>query len=114
MARMQHSAPSATSTNGAQRRRGELLRTLGSAVRARRTEKKLTMRQLGEAAGVSERFLVQLETGEGNISGARLEDVAEALGTTAARLLAAAEEQPRVQADGPAPVVALLGLRGAG
>jgi XRE family transcriptional regulator, aerobic/anaerobic benzoate catabolism transcriptional regulator len=72
------------------------------------------MRQLGEAAGVSERFLVQLETGEGNISVARLEDVAEALGTTAARLLASASEQPRVPPSRPAPVVALLGLRGAG
>jgi XRE family aerobic/anaerobic benzoate catabolism transcriptional regulator len=111
---MQHSAPHASAPGSAQQRRAELLRGLGSAVRARRAEKKLTMRQLGAAAGVSERFLVQLETGEGNISVARLEDVAEALGTTAARLLAAAEDQPRVQADGPAPVVALLGLRGAG
>jgi XRE family aerobic/anaerobic benzoate catabolism transcriptional regulator len=72
------------------------------------------MRKLGEAAGVSERFLVQLETGEGNISVARLEDVAEALGTTAARLLADASEQPRVPSEHPAPILALLGLRGAG
>jgi XRE family aerobic/anaerobic benzoate catabolism transcriptional regulator len=75
------------------------------------------MRELGERAGVSERFLAQLETGEGNISVARLEDVAEALGTTAARLLTAAAEQPRGEARGArrsAPIVALLGLRGAG
>jgi XRE family aerobic/anaerobic benzoate catabolism transcriptional regulator len=58
---------------------------------------------------VSERFLVQLETGEGNISVARLQDVAEALDTTAASLLAAGEKvQP------PRGIVALLGLRGAG
>jgi XRE family aerobic/anaerobic benzoate catabolism transcriptional regulator len=111
---MQHSAHAATSANGAQRRRADLLRTLGSAVRARRTEKGLTLRELGEAAGVSERFLVQLETGEGNISVARLEDVAEALGTTAARLLAAARDQPGVERARRLPVVALLGLRGAG
>jgi XRE family aerobic/anaerobic benzoate catabolism transcriptional regulator len=101
------------SANGAQRR-AELLRTLGSTVRARRTEKSLTLRELGEAAGVSQRFLVQLETGEGNISVARLEDVAEALGTTAAQLLTAAGEQPSVERSRRLPVVALLGLRGAG
>ena len=68
------------------------------------------MQTLGGRAGVSERFLAQLETGEGNISVARLQDVAEALGTTAAELLA------RTATRSPAPrkVVALLGLRGAG
>jgi XRE family aerobic/anaerobic benzoate catabolism transcriptional regulator len=72
------------------------------------------MRELGERAGVSERFLVQLETGDANISVARLEDVAEALGSTAAKLLTSASEQPRGATPQPLPVVALLGLRGAG
>ena len=67
-----------------------LLRTLGAAVRARRNELGLTMRALAKKAAVSERFLVQLENGEGNISVARLEDVAEALATTGAQLLATA------------------------
>jgi XRE family aerobic/anaerobic benzoate catabolism transcriptional regulator len=90
-------------------RRAELLRALGRAVRRRRNDLGLTMKALAAAAGVSERFLAQLETGEGNISVARLQDVAEALATSASALLA------RVDA-GPAPhrVVALLGLRGAG
>ena len=68
------------------------------------------MRALGERAGVSERFLAQLEGGEGNISVARLQDVAEALGTNAATLLS---EHP---AGKPATskIVSLLGLRGAG
>ena len=56
------------------------------------------MKQLGERAGVSERFLAQLETGEGNISVARLEDVAEALATTAAKLLSDAGSRPRREA----------------
>lgn len=78
-------------------------------MRAKRTEKGLTLRALAGRASVSERFLVQLETGEGNISVARLQDVAEALDTTAAMLLAAGEKvQP------PRSIVALLGLRGAG
>jgi len=89
-----------------------LLRTLGAAVRARRNELGLTMRALAKKAAVSERFLVQLENGEGNISVARLEDVAEALATTGAQLLATASEA------GTAPatpgILALVGLRGAG
>jgi len=91
-------------------RRTELLRGLGHAVRARRTELGLTMRTLAERAGVSERFLSQLESGEGNISVARLQDVAEALGTTASHLL-----EPEASARvAPHRVIALLGLRGAG
>jgi XRE family aerobic/anaerobic benzoate catabolism transcriptional regulator len=91
-------------------KRSKLLRGLGGAVRARRTERGLTLKALAKIAHVSERFLVQLETGEGNISVVRLADVAEALGTTAAELLASGAERP-------APIegtVALLGLRGAG
>jgi XRE family aerobic/anaerobic benzoate catabolism transcriptional regulator len=67
------------------------------------------MRVLGTRAGVSERFLAQLEAGDGNISVARLQDVAEVLGTTAAELLAA-----RSSAPAPKKVVALIGVRGAG
>jgi XRE family aerobic/anaerobic benzoate catabolism transcriptional regulator len=99
---MNYTAPSGSS------RRAALLEALGSAVRSRREERGLARRVLAEKAGVSERFLVQLETGEGNISVARLQDVAEALGTTAAELLSAA---PALPARG---VVTLLGLRGAG
>lgn len=96
---------------GRSRRQG-LLRDLGAAVRARRNELGLTMRVLAGAAGVSERFLVQLEAGEGNISVARLEDVGEALGTTAAELLARAARSAVVV---PArPILAFVGLRGAG
>jgi XRE family aerobic/anaerobic benzoate catabolism transcriptional regulator len=93
-----------------ERPRARLLKGLGAAVRARRTELGLTMRALAQLASVSERFLVQLEAGEGNISVARLEDVAEALGTTGAALLASATER---RADAR-KAIALVGLRGAG
>jgi XRE family aerobic/anaerobic benzoate catabolism transcriptional regulator len=89
--------------------RDDLLRSLGATVRARRTDLGMTMRELARRADVSERFLAQLETGEGNISVARLQDVATALGTSAAELLAA-----RIAAAAPRRVVSLLGLRGAG
>lgn len=95
--------------NAAGPRRGALLSGLGAAVRARRGALALTMRALAKKAGVSERFLAQLEAGEGNISVARLEDVAEALGTTGAELLAEAT-RPKTAI----PILALVGLRGAG
>lgn len=98
-------------------RRSELLTRLGAAVRASRTERGLTLRQLAKDASVSERFLVQLEAGEGNISVARLEDVAEALGTTGADLLARASHAASTAlgvAQSTPPILALVGLRGAG
>jgi len=93
--------------------RERLLRDLGAAVRARRTELGLTMRVLAKKAGVSERFLVQLEAGEGNISVARLEDIAEGLGSTGAELLATASRGLKAATDARS-IVALVGLRGAG
>ena len=85
----------------------EVLRELGARTRALRVQRGWTLRQTAERAGLSARFLVQLESGRGNISVRRLVDVAEALGTTAADLLAAPRRKSK-------PVIALLGLRGAG
>lgn len=92
-------------------RRDNLLRGLGAAVRARRSARGLTLKALGQRAEVSERFLVQLEGGSGNISVARLLDVANALGTSPSELLAEAAQEERPPLAG---VLALLGLRGAG
>ena len=89
--------------------RKKLLHGLGAAVRARRNERGLTMKTLAEKAHVSVRFLVQVEGGEGNVSVARLEDIAEALDTTGAELLTEAARE-----EAPAGIVALVGLRGAG
>jgi XRE family aerobic/anaerobic benzoate catabolism transcriptional regulator len=107
---MQYSAYRTNSRARSRRPRARLLGGLGAEVRARRTALGMTMRAFAKLAGVSERFLAQLEGGEGNISVARLEDVAEALGTTGAELLAAATSG-RVEMR---PVIALVGLRGAG
>ena len=94
-------------------RRAALLRSLGAVVRKRRNDVGLSMKALGAKAGVSERFLAQLEAGLGNISVVRLQDIAEALSTTASALLDAHPEGDR-PAGAPCKVVALLGLRGAG
>jgi XRE family aerobic/anaerobic benzoate catabolism transcriptional regulator len=84
-----------------------LLVALGRRARARRLEKGWTIRDIAEKSGVSPRFLVQLESGRGNISVRRLAEVARALETSLSTLLA--------EDDAPPPrVIALLGLRGAG
>src|SRR5262245_16685854 len=106
---MRSMARGRTGKNG---RRTELLASLGVTVRAQRTAAGMTLKALAQAANVSERFLVQLEGGEGNISVARLEDIAEALATTGARLLGAASGVENVETR--VPVLALVGLRGAG
>lgn len=84
-----------------------LLVSLGRRARALRTDRGWTLREVAERSGVSPRFLVQLESGRGNISVKRLADVARALDTTPAALLGGTD-------DGSQPVVALLGIRGAG
>jgi XRE family aerobic/anaerobic benzoate catabolism transcriptional regulator len=66
-----------------------------------------TLRDVSERSGVSSRFLSDLESGKGNISVARLADVARALDVSLVSLMPS-EEQRRMSA------VALVGLRGAG
>lgn len=96
--------------------RDGFLRGLGSAVREERSRLGWTRKTLSERASVSERFLAALEQGDGNISVARLHEVALALGTLASTLIERAERSvaPSESAWGAKPVVALLGLRGAG
>jgi XRE family aerobic/anaerobic benzoate catabolism transcriptional regulator len=85
----------------------DLLITLGRRARGARAARGWTIREVAERSGVSSRFLVQLEAGKGNISVRRLADVARALETTAAALLATG---PQIEGR----VIALLGVRGAG
>jgi XRE family aerobic/anaerobic benzoate catabolism transcriptional regulator len=67
----------------------------------------LTIREVAERSGVSVRFLIQLESGRGNISVKRLADLAHALEMPPADLLRDDDERQR-------RTIALLGLRGAG
>jgi XRE family aerobic/anaerobic benzoate catabolism transcriptional regulator len=85
----------------------EILELVGRHVRAARAARHWTIRELAERSGVSVRFLVQLESGRGNISVKRLADLARAFTIPPAELLN--DDYP----DAPR-VVALLGLRGAG
>jgi XRE family aerobic/anaerobic benzoate catabolism transcriptional regulator len=84
------------------------LHAVGAAVRRHREQRGWSRRELAVHSGVSERFLAQLETGDGNISLRRFAEVARALGTQPSVLLAAVDAPA-----GPQPI-ALLGVRGAG
>lgn len=86
----------------------DFLRVVGSTVRSQREQRGLSRRELAARSGLSERFLAQLETGDGNISLRRFADVARALGIAPSTLLAPAETPPDVRP------IALLGVRGAG
>src|SRR5262245_50151613 len=83
-----------------------LLAQIGTLVRTRRTNMGWTLRQIADRSGVSSRFLSDLESGKGNISVARLADVARALDVPMSSLMPSEEKR--------ASLVALVGLRGAG
>jgi XRE family aerobic/anaerobic benzoate catabolism transcriptional regulator len=82
------------------------LSLLGERVRAWRDEQGVTRKALSAASGVSERYLAQLEAGEGNISVLLLRKVARAMGVPVESLVREDERKEKC--------IALLGLRGAG
>lgn len=86
----------------------EFLANVGRRVRAAREQRGMVRRALSEAAEVSERYLAQLEAGEGNASIVLLRRVAGALGLRLGSLLDVSEEPLRRRR------IALIGLRGAG
>lgn len=108
----------------------DLLHELGSRVRAARQARGWSQAELSRRAGVSARFLVDLESGAGNISVLRLAEVAQAVEVSLAALLGGlgpvadeadalaslSPEQRRraLAAVGGGRKVALVGLRGAG
>jgi XRE family aerobic/anaerobic benzoate catabolism transcriptional regulator len=85
----------------------DVLATLSRRARRLRQQQGLTLRALAGRSGLSLRFLMAVEAGQGNISVRRLSDLASALDTTAADLLSPADDQAPT-------VIALLGLRGSG
>ncbi len=84
-----------------------LLAALGRRVRQLRGERGFSLKELAARSRLSVRFLGQVEAGNGNISVGKLAALADALSSSPAALLAGVDE-------GGLPVIALLGLRGAG
>ena len=72
----------------------EFLRTLGERVRTARARRGMTRRQLAGDSGVSERYLAQLDGGQGNISIGRLRQVVDALSLKLVDLLREGSEAP--------------------
>ena len=84
------------------------LQELGKRVRARRLLNGWSQRRLAELAGLSPRYVSQLESGHGNISIVRLYELTQALGV-------ALHDMVRVvRLEGRRRIIALIGLRGAG
>jgi XRE family aerobic/anaerobic benzoate catabolism transcriptional regulator len=83
------------------------LSRLGERVRAWRAEHGMTRKTLAGASGVSERYLAQLEAGEGNISVLLLRRVARAMNVPVETLVREEEREEEKP-------IALLGLRGSG
>ena len=84
---------------------GTFLLELGRELRARRLLNGLSQQRLAALAGLSPRFVSQLEAGHGNISILRLYDLTRALGVPLHEV---------VRLEGRRRIVALIGLRGAG
>jgi XRE family aerobic/anaerobic benzoate catabolism transcriptional regulator len=72
------------------------LAALGRRVRERRDEAGLTRRRLSELSGLSERYLAQLESGDGNISILLIRRVAEALHCSLEQLLSDQASDPEI------------------
>jgi XRE family transcriptional regulator, aerobic/anaerobic benzoate catabolism transcriptional regulator len=120
--------------------KNRLLQGLGTKVRRLRNEADLTTKELAKRAGLSSRFVIQLEAGQGNISVAGLARVASALGRPLPELFPPAINDRSVRAqlwerlcnssdeelqdfqrwfeqrngETDRPFIALIGLRGAG
>jgi XRE family aerobic/anaerobic benzoate catabolism transcriptional regulator len=84
------------------------LSNLGERVRAWRDAHRTTRKALALASGVSERYLAQLESGQGNMSILLLRQVAHAMQVPVEELVRDTASVPRRNR------IALVGLRGAG
>ncbi|MEZ5990578.1 MAG: shikimate kinase [Planctomycetota bacterium] len=94
----------------------ERLLALGERVRRARRQRRWSRRVLAERAGLSERFLAEVEKGAANPSLMRLCELAEALGESPEALIALGPEAAFAvrEAQGRDRFLVLLGLRGAG
>lgn len=111
----------------------EFLRAFGERIRGERARRGMSRKLLAHHAGISERYLTQLESGKGNVSVLLLRHIAAALGVPMNRLVAEETVQqflarltpdqleiarsylsPAVTDDFRASRIALVGLRGGG
>ncbi|MBX2823285.1 MAG: helix-turn-helix domain-containing protein [Gammaproteobacteria bacterium] len=67
----------------------QFLKLLGARVKKQRMKVSMSRKLLAQESGVSERYLAQLESGQGNISITLLRNVAIAIGITLEQLVSA-------------------------
>jgi len=84
---------------------------LGSRIRRLRERRGISRKRLAHESEISERYLAQIEAGDGNISVMLLRRVAQTLGVGVAQLLAADGGESDA---GRRRRIALIGMRGAG
>ncbi len=89
-----------------------VLEDLGSRVRLERESRGWARGELARRAGISLRFLADVEHGNGNVSVQRLAEISQALGLPIAALFAGPSETA-METSEPSKL-ALVGLRGAG
>jgi XRE family transcriptional regulator, aerobic/anaerobic benzoate catabolism transcriptional regulator len=87
------------------------LANLGGRVRGLRERHDMSRKRLARDSSVSERYLAQIETGNGNISVMLLRRVAHALGVAIGDVLEAEDDKAETL---PRRRIALIGMRGAG
>lgn len=75
---------------------GAFLRTLGARVRELRARRGMTRKSLATESGVSERYLAQLESGQGNASVLVIRQLAAAFGISAEALVVENEPAPEI------------------
>jgi len=118
-----------------ERQSGELLSRVGARARARRLSLGLSVKACASSSGLSARYLIQLEAGQANASLSKLSALASTLGVRVAELLSEGErgridsllsqlspaeleeayELLSERFGAPtAPMISLLGVRGAG
>ena len=84
---------------------GHILQELGKQIRGRRVRKGFSQQRLAELAGLSPRYISQLESGQGNISILRLYELGRVLGAPLHELVRLGDHRH---------IIAIVGLRGAG
>jgi XRE family aerobic/anaerobic benzoate catabolism transcriptional regulator len=74
----------------------EFLRAFGERLRGERARRGMSRRLLADHAGISERYVTQIESGKGNVSLLILRQVASALGIPLGRLVAGENPSPEL------------------
>src|SRR5918996_858945 len=74
------------------------LRALGERIRGERARRGMSRKLLAKHAGISERYVTQLESGKGNVSIVLLRQITDALGIPLSRLFESDESSSAILA----------------